>query len=144
MKTNAKAPSCESGLDQHCRSTDEERSHEFLDDALDESGEGDLLAVLRIVEVLGENSGDLRVGIGLENVSSLFENKSKFFVCSVTSQSAVQCRATERQTVGDDTVVDDGEFLERIRNVRVTVESRGSSVSSPSAQTSQHGSSTHD
>ena len=47
-------------------------------------------------------------------------------------------RSVEERTVGDDTVVDDGEFLEGVADVRVTVEGRGGSVSSPSSHGRQY------
>lgn len=57
-----------------------ECTYELHDDTLDERSERDLLALLRIVEVLGENSSNFGIGIGLELVSTLFEDETKFLV----------------------------------------------------------------
>jgi hypothetical protein len=58
-----------------------EGSLELHDDRLDESGEADLLALLRVVEVLGEDGGDLSVGVGLEDVAALLEDETQLLVC---------------------------------------------------------------
>lgn len=58
-----------------------ERSLELHDHALDERGEADLLALLRVVEVLGEDGGDLGIGVGLEDVAALLEDEAELLVC---------------------------------------------------------------
>jgi hypothetical protein len=61
-----------------------EGAFELHDDALDERGERDLLALLRVVQVLGEDGGDLGVRVGLELVAALLENETELLVCSGT------------------------------------------------------------
>lgn len=112
-------------------------THEFHDDALDERSERDLLALLRVVEIFGENGSDFGIGISLELVPALLENETKFLVCRsrlISAQPAFARIETGKNklTVGDDTVVNDSELLHRIRHVRVTVGSGGNTVSSPS------------
>lgn len=58
-----------------------ECTHKLHDDTLDERSERDLLALLRVVEVLGEDGGNFSVGVSLELVSSLLEDESELLVC---------------------------------------------------------------
>lgn len=59
----------------------EAQTHKLHDDALDEGSEGDLLVLLRVVEVLGEDGSDLRIGVGLEDVAALLEDETELLVC---------------------------------------------------------------
>jgi len=59
-----------------------EGTHELHDDALDQGREADLLALLRVVQVLGEDGGDLGVGVGLELVAALLEDEAELLVCA--------------------------------------------------------------
>lgn len=83
--------------------------------------------MLRIEEVLGEDGSDFSVSVGLEDVATLLEDETKFLVCGVQirqlGQKRNEANSDRERTVGNDTVVDDGEFLVGIGNVRVTVES---------------------
>lgn len=87
---------------------------ELLDDALDERGEVGLATLGRVVEVLAENGNRLGVSVALKLEASLLENHAEF------------------PEVGDDTVVDDGEFVGRVRSVRVAVQRAWLTVGGPS------------
>lgn len=60
----------------------ERRTHELHDDALDKSGEGHLFTLLRVPEVLGENSSDLRVGVTPERIATLLKDEAELLVCN--------------------------------------------------------------
>ena len=57
------------------------RTHDLLDDGLDEGGEGEPLVGLRVPDVLAEDGDGLGVGLGLKVVASLLENKLELLVC---------------------------------------------------------------
>lgn len=57
------------------------RTDQLHDDTLDQRGEADLLAILRVVEVLGEYGSDLGVGVCPERVPTLLQDETELFVC---------------------------------------------------------------
>ena len=111
MKTKEKAPSCEAcqvDAESMCQkgaymrqNKEKKRTHQLLDDRLDESGEVRLAALGRVVEVLAEHGDGLGVGLGLKLVTALRQHKLEF---------AVVC---------DDAVVDDGEVCVGVGALRV-------------------------
>lgn len=74
-------------------------THELHDHTLDEGSERDLLPVLRVVEVLGEDGSDLGVGVTLEDVSSLLQDEPELLVCSSPRQDYPRYAATHSQLV---------------------------------------------
>jgi hypothetical protein len=79
------------GLENECKG-----ALQFLQHGLDQVREGDSLALLRVVDVLGKYGGCLCIGIGLKFVSSLLQNETEL------------CR------IGNDTIVHDNEFRGRV------------------------------
>lgn len=58
------------------------KTDQFHDDALDQSNERDLFAVLRVVKVFGKYDRDFGIRVGLELVSSLLQDETELLVCS--------------------------------------------------------------
>lgn len=85
----------------------------LLQDGLDELREVHALVGLRVVNVLCEDGRRLGVGLALELVAALLEDK------------------TESSCVGDDTIVDDGELRLGVGLERVAVDDGGRSVGRP-------------
>ncbi|KAI3475145.1 hypothetical protein L1887_63506 [Cichorium endivia] len=86
---------------------------ELLEDGLDERGEVGLAALGRVVEVLAEDGYGLCVGVALKPEATLLEDHA------------------ELAEVGDDAVVDDGEFVGGIGPVRVAVDGAWLTVGGP-------------
>jgi hypothetical protein len=64
------------------------KTHELLDDGLDEFGEVESLVGLAVPNVFTEDGDDLGIGLGVEVVSSLDEDKLEFLVCMVSTRIA--------------------------------------------------------
>lgn len=74
LKTKAKDPSCIFSLESDLK------THELLDDSLDELGKVESLVGLRVPDVFTENGDDLGIGLGVEVVSSLDEDVLELLV----------------------------------------------------------------
>ncbi len=97
----------------HRLEDEREGALQLLQDGLDELGEVHALVGLRVVDVLGEDSNCLGVGLTLKLVSTLLEDKA------------------EGRRIRDDTIVDDGELGLGVGLQRVAVDNGGRAVSRP-------------
>lgn len=92
-----------------------ERTLELLDYCLDQVGEVQSLVWLRVVHIFAQHGDGFSVGVGLEDVSPLLKNKFDFLV------------------VGDDTVVNQTEFVELVADVGMAVQDSRLAVGGPSS-----------
>ncbi len=98
---------------------DGKRAFELFQNAFDKGCEVELSA-LRIPNVLEEHRDNFSIGLALKLVALLLKHKS------------------QRVVVSDNTVVNDGEFICRIRTERMAVNGRGSAVGCPAGMSDRN------
>jgi hypothetical protein len=117
LDSNEKGRSTTSGDDLIrvvARPEDEgKRTLEFFQDSFHQCGECELLVVMSVVNVFGENSDCLGIGLSLKLETALLENKAE--LC----------------TVGNDTVVDNNEIRVGVGANGMAIDFRWWAVSSP-------------